>query len=94
MSGEDVRAVLYVVRRRASRALADLSAARAEIAAGSALIAGWLCITAGLAALLPRGQVWLFSAGLLLLSLFGWKFLWLVASKGLYKLNAEDERRG
>lgn len=68
--------------------------ARAEIAVGVALLAGWALVTHGVAELLPRGQVWSLSTGFLLLSLVGWRFLWTVVSAGLYTLSMRGGRRG
>jgi hypothetical protein len=58
----------------------------AELLTALAILAGWMLLTAGIAALLPvwRGPVWMLSAGLLLLSGVGWRFLWLLVRDGLY----------
>ena len=47
-----------------------------------AVVSGWSLITAGIAEL-TSPLAWLFSAGLLLVSLVGWKPLFTVAVEGL-----------
>ena len=50
-----------------------------------AIVLGWALLTAGIAALLVP-EVWLISAGLLLLSLAGWGHLRVLFGAGLYAL--------
>lgn len=58
---------------------------RDEIISGLVLFAGWALLTWGVASLLVW-QVWPISGGLLLISVFGWKMLYIVAREGLYAL--------
>lgn len=90
---------MIITRRDRARAAwhrfrAAVGGTRAEITVAAALLAGWALVTHGVAQLLPRGQVWSLSTGLLLLSLVGWRFLWTVASAGLYTLSMKGGRRG
>lgn len=59
-----------------------------ELAVTVGAILGWALLTGGLAAVLPTHAkaLWLASAGMLLLSLCGWKFLWTIVTTGLYTL--------
>jgi hypothetical protein len=70
---------LTVARRR-------IAAVRGEILTGLALLAGWALLTSAIAQLVRPDVVWRASAGIFLLSLCGWKFLYTIASSGLYKL--------
>lgn len=63
----------------------------AETAAALLLLSGWALVTWGLALLLTP-KVWPLSAGLLLLSLFGWRFLYVIAREGLYRLTRDPEK--
>lgn len=72
---------------------ARILAARAEIGVSLAFLGGWALVTAGVAAC-STPKVWWFSAGFLLLSLCGWRFLGEIAWKGLYALTREERRRG
>jgi len=56
-----------------------------------AIVAGWALLTAGIAALLVP-EVWLISAGVLLLSLAGWGHLRVLFGAGLYALWRRAER--
>jgi hypothetical protein len=56
-----------------------------ELLTATTLLGGWALITAAIAAL-TSPLAWLFSGGLLLISLGGWKLLWALASNGLYTL--------
>lgn len=60
-----------------------------ETLTATAFIGGWLLITAGIAALTSR-VAWLFSLGVLLISLGGWRLLWRMATDGLYALTREE----
>lgn len=60
--------------------------ARAELFASLAGVLGWVFLTAAVAELLPARVVWLASAGLFLLTMFGWSFLLEIGRKGLYAL--------
>ena len=53
---------------------------------GAAALGGWAFVTAGVAAV-TSNVAWLFSAGVLLLSLCGFQLLWTVAKAGLYVLS-------
>jgi hypothetical protein len=66
--------------------------ARAELLTAAALLAGWALITLGLAQL-TTSKVWPLSAGILLLSLCGWRFLGVLFRDGLYRLTREDARK-
>lgn len=58
---------------------------RAELLLTVAFLSGWLLLTQALVAMVPAHiPVWRLSAGLLLLSLCGWKFLGLYFWIGLY----------
>lgn len=60
---------------------------RAEILASATGILGWVLITAAVAELLPDRVVWLASAGLFCLSLFGFGFMFEIGKRGLYALS-------
>ena len=64
---------------------------RAELSLSIALLAGWFLLTWGIV-LLTTPKVWPLSAGVLLLSLCGWRLLWTVCSQGLYSLTREEQR--
>lgn len=85
----DVRQALT----RARDVVSPLWKARAEILTASALLAGWALLTHGIA-LLTTPKVWPLSAGLLLLSLCGYRLLWAIASHGLYMLALKDVKDG
>lgn len=68
---------------RMGRAIWEL---RAELLAALAGMLGWLFVTAAVAELLPPRVVYFASAGLFLLTLFGWGFLYTIAKSGLYAL--------
>lgn len=55
---------------------------RAEIATAGAWLAGWVLVTAAL----DRRSLWLGSAGLLCLSLGGWRPLFVWLTHGVYSL--------
>jgi len=59
---------------------------RAELLVSIALLAGWALLTWGVAELTTR-YAWHISAGLLLLSLCGWRFLKTLVMRGLYVLS-------
>jgi hypothetical protein len=61
-------------------------AARAELLTAIAILLGWAFLTSAIAVLARPDVVWRASAGLFLLSLCGWKFLYAILSNGLYKL--------
>jgi hypothetical protein len=67
------------------RLLVQVRVALPELLTTAALLGGWTLITAAIAAL-TSPLAWLFSGGLLLISLGGWKLLWALASNGLYTL--------
>lgn len=59
---------------------------RAELLVAVAFLAGWTLLTHAVAALLPaRVPTWEISAGLLLVSLCGWKLVGFTFWIGLYK---------
>jgi hypothetical protein len=61
----------------------------AEGLLSGAFLAGWALLTHAIAQLVPaRIPTWEISAGVLLLSLCGWKFLGLLCWIGLYKASA------
>lgn len=62
-----------------------------ELLLAIALLTGWLLITAGVAQL-TSAIAWLFSIGLLLLLLCGWRLVWRLFSDGLYDLSRERKR--
>ncbi len=59
---------------------------REERAQASLFCGGWSLVTAGLSVLFPRIAlaVWLLSAGLLLLTILGWRVILEVVCGGLY----------
>jgi hypothetical protein len=75
------------------RILLALRAALPELLTAGAFIAGWSLITAGIVAL-TSPLAWLFSGGLLALSLGGWKLLWALATNGLYALTRPPKHDG
>lgn len=58
---------------------------RAELAVCAAVMAGWCLVTHGIASL-TTPKVWPISIGLFLLLACGWRFLWQIATHGLYTL--------
>lgn len=60
-----------------------------EILVSLGALAGWGLLTWG-AVDLTAPVAWKLSAGLLLLSLCGWRFLGVLASQGLYTLSREE----
>jgi hypothetical protein len=67
-------------------------AARDEAAVALAAILAWALLTQVAAAVIPRPDlVWRASIGLFLLALIGWRFVWTVASHGLYNLTREKK---
>jgi hypothetical protein len=67
--------------------------ARAECLMALAFVGGWLLVTAGIAALTSR-IAWLFSLGLLAISLGGWKPFARFVYAGLYVLTREENGNG
>lgn len=63
-----------------------------EILTSLALAGGWALITWGIA-LLTAPVAWLFSIGILLISLGGWRMLWEIGTRGLYAMS-QGTRRG
>ena len=63
-----------------------------ELGAATALVAGWTLLSWAIASLTRTWQVWPISAGLFLLSLFGWRYLFVMARDGLYTLTREPRR--
>lgn len=74
-----------------ARSISWISRYRAEILVSLAVTAAWSFLTWGIASLLVW-EVWPLSAGLFLLSLAGWRFVWTIARDGLYALTREDRR--
>lgn len=64
----------------------------AEIAAALSLVVGWTLITWAIASFSHTWQVWPLSAGVFLMSLFGWKYFGVMARDGLYALTREPKR--
>ena len=60
---------------------------RAEIATACAWLAGWALLTAAI----DRRSLWRGSAGLLCISLGGWRLLFVVLTNGLYTLSRGDK---
>lgn len=58
----------------------------AELLTAVAVLAGWAFLTSAVAAL-TSPLAWRFSIGVLCLSLAGWKFIYQLASSGLYALS-------
>lgn len=84
-------------RARLALTIDRVRAARAELVVIASLVVGWALLTHGIAAIIwrpLRAGVWPISAGLALLSLFGWKMLGGLAWGGLYPLIREDKREG
>lgn len=65
--------------------------AKAEIALTCAGLLGWYFLTSAVSLLsfVSAGVVWRVSAGLLFLSLSGWRLLYKIASRGLYDLTRD-----
>jgi protein-S-isoprenylcysteine O-methyltransferase Ste14 len=72
------------------RLLMKLRVALPEILTTAALLGGWLLLTLGVVAL-TSPVAWLFSGGLLLLSLGGWKLAWALVTNGLYALTRPEK---
>lgn len=67
---------------------------KAEILQAVALLGGWAAITRGIRSFIPsRVDVWSISVGLLLLSLCGWRFLYVLGRSGLYAISRKSEAR-
>jgi hypothetical protein len=60
---------------------------RAEILTAVVWLTGWTLLTAAM----DRRSVWLASAGLLCISLGGWRLFWVVVTHGLYSLTRGDK---
>jgi hypothetical protein len=58
-----------------------------------AFVAGWALVTAGVAHLTAR-VAWVFSAGILAISLGGWRLFGRMAWYGLYTLMRPPARKG
>lgn len=63
-----------------------------EIGAAAALLVGWSLVTWAIASVARTWQVWPLSGGVFLLSLFGWRYLYVMARDGLYALTREPPR--
>lgn len=74
-----------------TKAARGVARAFPEILTAGALLGGWSLVTLGIA-LLTSPLAWLFSGGLLLLSLSGWKLLYVLARDGLYALTRDNKR--
>ena len=72
--------------RNAFRAALSVTA---EILVAFALLGGWALLTWGIARL-TSNDAWIFSGGLLLLSLTGWRLIAKVFSAGLYDLSRPE----
>jgi hypothetical protein len=90
MAASDLAVAVRVrIHMRWASFLLALSNSRAECLVAFAFIAGWLLLSAGIAAL-TSPVAWLFSLGLLGISLGGWKVFWRLITAGLYALTRED----
>lgn len=63
----------------------------AEVLAALLLVAGWALVTWGVV-LFTTPKVWALSTGIFLLSLFGWRFLYVIAREGLYRLTRDGRQ--
>lgn len=54
------------------------------------LVLGWALVTWAIVRL-TSSEAWLFSGGLFLLSLVGWRFIGVLFLNGLYALSVEDD---
>jgi hypothetical protein len=87
----DLTVRVRVVGVGLAKLLMALRLAFPEILTAGAFVGGWALLTAGVAAL-TSSLAWLFSGGLLLISLGGWKLLWKLATSGLYALTRAPGR--
>ncbi len=83
---------------RANARLVPLAAERLrglpwpEIGAAFSLLAGWALISWALASFFRTWQVWPLSGGLLLITVFGWRYLYVMGRDGLYALTRDGKR--
>lgn len=77
------------MRERWYRTAEAVVRVRAEVATALAFLAGWTLITYGVA-VLTSPLAWVFSGGLLCLSLGGWRLLGVVVIDGMYALTRKD----
>lgn len=82
---------LVAVAARAGDVIARANRLWPELLTSLALVGGWALLTWGVARL-TAPVAWVFSAGLLLVSLGGWRLLWEVATRGLYALTRPTKR--
>ena len=82
---------LAAVRPRLARLGATARRVAPETLLASAILLGWGLLTWGLIALAHVWQLWPLSAGLLVLSLCGWRLLAVIAWQGLYTLSADED---
>lgn len=87
-----LRAVLQRCDAAIDRAGRAVWRAVPEILTAGAFLGGWLLVTAGVVRL-TSPVAWVFSGGLLLLSLGGWKLLWVLVRDGLYVLTQTTKGR-
>ncbi len=71
---------------RFREALRAVRSVAAEITVSVTLLGGWALVTWGIARL-TSVEAWIFSGGVLLLSLTGWRWMFNVMSAGLYDLS-------
>jgi hypothetical protein len=81
---------MHRAKAAASHAVGAVARVRAEIATALAFLAGWALITHGVASV-TRPIAWTFSAGLLCLSLGGWRLLLIVVVDGMYALTRKQD---
>ena len=73
-----------------SRLPKRIRAVLAEILVAIAFLGGWTLLTWGVARLTSQ-DAWIFSGGLLLLSLVGWRLMLTIAVAGFYDLMGSPE---
>jgi hypothetical protein len=86
-----VRDALVAARRVVRTHLATVIGARAELAQALAILAGWALVTLAVARVARPDVTWPLSAGLLLLSLSGVKWLGNLFWNGLYHLTRDAD---
>ena len=79
--------------RRLVEATEKVFAVFPEVLTALAFLGGWALLTLGVVAL-TSPLAWLFSGGLLAISLGGWKLFYVFVRDGLYVLTKAGKRRG
>lgn len=80
------------MRAKLSAIIGTIVAALPETLTALAFVAGWTLVTMGVVAL-TSSLAWLFSGGLLLISLGGWRLFYIFIRDGLYVLTGQAKRR-